>query len=231
VIANHDIRLATLADAAGIGEMSRDLIEHGLGWRWTPARIRRCLGDTATNVAVATSGDRERIAGFAIMRYKENEAHLILLGVGEVLAEATLLGADPGEVPGGGVRHLANHGEHRSLGRVADRLIGGVGRAGERGADEDRIDEVARPGRQLLGGPAHDLAEDHPRVPARPHQRGAGDGMDELVAVGLLPALGLDPIEFGEDGPHRQRHVVPGVAVRHGKDVEVVDLLAAGLEV
>ena len=81
MILKHQIRLATLADAEAIGEMSRDLIEHGLGWRWTPARIRHCLRDAATNVAVATAGDSERIAGFAIMRYKDDEAHLVLLGV------------------------------------------------------------------------------------------------------------------------------------------------------
>ena len=45
MILKHDIRLATLADAARIGEMSRDLIEHGLGWRWTPNSIRRCIRD------------------------------------------------------------------------------------------------------------------------------------------------------------------------------------------
>ena len=31
------IRLATSQDAALIAEMSRDYIEHGLGWSWTPA--------------------------------------------------------------------------------------------------------------------------------------------------------------------------------------------------
>jgi [ribosomal protein S18]-alanine N-acetyltransferase len=79
MILKHEIRLATSADAARIGEMSRELIEHGLRWRWTPASIRQCLRDPATNVAVAPAVDR--IAGFAIMRYKDDEAHLILLGV------------------------------------------------------------------------------------------------------------------------------------------------------
>jgi ribosomal-protein-alanine N-acetyltransferase len=79
MILKHDIRLATSADAARIGEMSRDLIEHGLGWRWTPDRIRRCIGDRSINAAVA-SGEHG-IAGFAVMQYKDDEAHLILLGV------------------------------------------------------------------------------------------------------------------------------------------------------
>jgi ribosomal-protein-alanine N-acetyltransferase len=80
MIHKHDIRLATFADAARIGEMSRDQIEHGLGWRWTPNSIRRCIRDPATNVAVAATG-HDGVAGFAVMRYKDDEAHLILLGV------------------------------------------------------------------------------------------------------------------------------------------------------
>ena len=80
MILKHDIRLAMLADAARIGEMSRDLIEYGLGWRWTPNSIRRCIRDRATNVAVAAT-EHGGVAGFAVMRYKDDEAHLILLGV------------------------------------------------------------------------------------------------------------------------------------------------------
>ena len=79
VILKHDIRLATLDDAPRIGAMSRDLIEHGLHWRWTPSSIRRCIRSADTNVAVAPS--EHGIAGFAVMQYKDDEAHLILLGV------------------------------------------------------------------------------------------------------------------------------------------------------
>jgi ribosomal-protein-alanine N-acetyltransferase len=79
MILNHAIRLAPLDDAPRIGEMSRDLIEHGLGWRWTPSSIRQCICNSATNVAVAPSDNG--IAGFAVMQYKDDEAHLVLLGV------------------------------------------------------------------------------------------------------------------------------------------------------
>ena len=79
MIVNHGIRLATIDDAPRIGTMSRDLIEHGLSWRWTPASIRQCIRSASTNVAVAPSG--QGIAGFAVMQYKDDEAHLILLGV------------------------------------------------------------------------------------------------------------------------------------------------------
>ena len=39
-----------------------------------------------------------------------------------------------------------------------------------------------------------------------------------------------EPVELVEHGAQRQRHVVAGVAVGDREDVEVVDLLAARLE-
>ncbi len=59
--------------------MARDLIEHGLGWTWTPERVAASVRNPKTLVAVARAGDR--IAGFGVMRYEEDEAHLDLLGV------------------------------------------------------------------------------------------------------------------------------------------------------
>jgi ribosomal protein S18 acetylase RimI-like enzyme len=80
MIVNHKIRLATPDDAAQIALMSRDLIEHGLGWGWRPQSIRRCIANPSISVAVAPS--EVGVAGFAIMEYKEDEAHLMLLAVG-----------------------------------------------------------------------------------------------------------------------------------------------------
>ena len=73
------IRFATRADALGIAEMSRDLIEHGLGWSWTRERVLRSLRHPDTNAIVAVR-DAERV-GFAIMKYGDEEAHLLLLAV------------------------------------------------------------------------------------------------------------------------------------------------------
>ncbi|HEY0178940.1 MAG TPA: hypothetical protein VGC30_04835, partial [Dokdonella sp.] len=77
VIADRDIALAVRGDARRIAMMSRDLVEHGLGWRWTEPRILRVMRDAAINVVVAR--DKGEIAGFAIMQYKDDEAHLLLL--------------------------------------------------------------------------------------------------------------------------------------------------------
>lgn len=59
--------------------MSRDLVEQGLGWRWTAPRIQRIMRDAHVNVAVSRDGVRLR--GFGILQYKDDEAHLLLLAV------------------------------------------------------------------------------------------------------------------------------------------------------
>jgi len=73
------LRLARPADAAAIANLSRDLIEYGLQWRWTPTRIAASVRASDVNVLVACV--REQIAGFAIMRYGDDVAHLDLLAV------------------------------------------------------------------------------------------------------------------------------------------------------
>jgi len=73
------IRIATGADALRIGRMSRDLIERGLPWSWTPSRVRHSIADAETNVVVASV--RGAVVGFAIMKYHDDEAHLLLLAV------------------------------------------------------------------------------------------------------------------------------------------------------
>ena len=72
-------RLAKGRDARRIAELSRDLIETGLGWSWHPPRVLRAINDRDTNVLIAT--EQGEIAGFAIMEFGETQAHLSLLGV------------------------------------------------------------------------------------------------------------------------------------------------------
>jgi [ribosomal protein S18]-alanine N-acetyltransferase len=73
------LRLARLAEASSIAHLSRDLIEFGLHWRWTPARVAASI--RAANVNVLVASMHEEIAGFAIMRYGDDDAHLDLLAV------------------------------------------------------------------------------------------------------------------------------------------------------
>lgn len=74
------IRFATREDALCIAEMSRDHIELGLGWSWTRERILRNLRHRDTNAIVAERA--AECAGFAIMKYGDEEAHLLLLAIG-----------------------------------------------------------------------------------------------------------------------------------------------------
>jgi [ribosomal protein S18]-alanine N-acetyltransferase len=73
------IRLATAADAAAIADMSRQYIESGLGWSWTPARIAAAIADRETNVALIDQPDG--VLAFGIMHYADRSAHLALLAV------------------------------------------------------------------------------------------------------------------------------------------------------
>ncbi len=73
------LRLADRRDADAIAALSRDRIEHGLGWSWTAPRVRRSIDDGATNVLMAERPTGR--VGFGIMKYRDDEAHLLLLAV------------------------------------------------------------------------------------------------------------------------------------------------------
>lgn len=81
MISQSRIQLAQAGDAQAIARLSRDAIEHGLGWSWTPRRVMACVADPATNAVVAREGERGRLLGFALMSYGDEAAHLLLLAV------------------------------------------------------------------------------------------------------------------------------------------------------
>ena len=71
-----------------MAEMSRDLIETGLDWRYTPRRIAALIADPETIALVAR--DDARIQGLAIMQFGDEAAHLTLLCVQPTLRERGL---------------------------------------------------------------------------------------------------------------------------------------------
>jgi ribosomal protein S18 acetylase RimI-like enzyme len=79
MLAMPSVRLATPSDARAIAELSRDYIEDGLGWSYTPGRILRAVRCRSTNVAVIHEHGWLLAAG--IMDYGDTAAHLVLLGV------------------------------------------------------------------------------------------------------------------------------------------------------
>jgi len=83
----YRVRLAEPGDARSIAEMSRDLIESGLGWRYDPAHVLRAMRRRETVVIAATgrrtyvASERPGVSGFAIMDFGDERAHLVLLAV------------------------------------------------------------------------------------------------------------------------------------------------------
>lgn len=73
------LRAAHRSEAAALASLSRQHVEHGLKWRWTPSRVRRQMDDPETMTLVASVGGN--IAGFAIMHFGDLRAHLVLLAV------------------------------------------------------------------------------------------------------------------------------------------------------
>lgn len=84
------LRAAHISEADTIASMSRLLVEHGLNWRWTLARVRRSIKDKETMVLVASSNGV--LSGFAIMKFRDQESHLLLLAV-EPKIQRTGIGA------------------------------------------------------------------------------------------------------------------------------------------
>lgn len=73
------ITLATHGDAQAIAVMSRDLVEVGLGWEYRRERVSSMIADRDTTAIVTRDGPR--VAGFAVMTFGQERAHLVLLAV------------------------------------------------------------------------------------------------------------------------------------------------------
>ena len=70
---------AVQRDARTIALMSREYIEHGLAWKYDPARVQAAIRRRDTTVLTAV--DRTALAGFAMMEFGDERAHLVLLAV------------------------------------------------------------------------------------------------------------------------------------------------------
>ena len=73
------VEFAKVSDAMEIGNLSQHYVEHGLGWRYTPDRIKKLIGNKSKNVVIARNDDE--LVGFGIMTYERDQANLDLLGV------------------------------------------------------------------------------------------------------------------------------------------------------
>jgi ribosomal-protein-alanine N-acetyltransferase len=73
------LRPAVRPEAGVMALLARDLIEHGLGWRYTPRRILQLMATPETACVVACN--RDDVQGFAVMQFGDAHAHLVLLAV------------------------------------------------------------------------------------------------------------------------------------------------------
>lgn len=76
---NIRLGLAHGDDAAAIADLSRRCIEQGLPPTWGESRVTYCMRNPECVVLAAR--ERRRFAGFAIMEYYDDYAHLNLLAV------------------------------------------------------------------------------------------------------------------------------------------------------
>ncbi|MCC6474486.1 MAG: GNAT family N-acetyltransferase [Burkholderiales bacterium] len=76
---NVSLRLARPGDAGVVAALSRDLIESGLGWSWSPERVARAMRDRNTVTLIAS--ERGKLVAFGIMYFGDEHAHLSLLAV------------------------------------------------------------------------------------------------------------------------------------------------------
>lgn len=76
---SFQLRLARAPDAPAIARLSRDLIETGLGWTYDAAKVARLIADP--DVAALVAYDAQGLAGFALMQFGDERAHLMLLAV------------------------------------------------------------------------------------------------------------------------------------------------------
>ena len=70
---------ARIGDAPGIANLSRQFIEPGLPWRWTPPRVAAHMRQRENLVVVAKDG--RELVGFAMAQFHTETVHLTLIGV------------------------------------------------------------------------------------------------------------------------------------------------------
>jgi [ribosomal protein S18]-alanine N-acetyltransferase len=73
------LRPAIRPEAGVMALLSRDLVEQGLRWRYTPRHMAQLMAQPETACIVAC--DSSDVQGFAVMHFGDETAHLILLAV------------------------------------------------------------------------------------------------------------------------------------------------------
>jgi [ribosomal protein S18]-alanine N-acetyltransferase len=75
------LSLARLGDAPMIASMSREFIESGLPWSWTPRRVAALIRQRDCLAVVAKA--QHNMIGFVMAQFGSDSVHIALLGVAE----------------------------------------------------------------------------------------------------------------------------------------------------
>jgi [ribosomal protein S18]-alanine N-acetyltransferase len=138
-VASHPaltLRLAEGPDAQVMARMSRELIEVGLGWKYTAPRMSALIRDPETVALVAC--DAAQVEAYAVMRFGDDAAHLLLLcvrprrqrqGIGQCLIEWLVTSAEVAGMAAIQVELRAGNAPawafYRRLGFVETAMLGG----------------------------------------------------------------------------------------------------------
>ena len=141
--------------------------------------------------------------------------HAILLLSAGVMAQPRRL--HPRQLGRHTMGHLSHHRDHRSLCRIANRRVGGVGRARERRRDQHRIDQLAGTAGQLLGRAANDLGEDHAAVARAPSSAARATASTTSLRPTTSTGWPLRRSSSTHHGAQRLGHVVSRVPSATGK--------------
>lgn len=74
------IEVAQVKDASRIAQMSRDLVEQGLGWGWRTPRVAQHI-KSPRHISLAARHPKRGLIGFALMAIKAKRGHLVLCAV------------------------------------------------------------------------------------------------------------------------------------------------------
>ena len=111
MICNDEIRVAKCVDAVFIAEMSRDIVESGLGWSWTPSHVIEEINSKNSNVIVTLKGNI--VIGFAVMNYQSFRWLSAPLKAASLMSKETRISRGmervrPGTGPKAGLEYDAN---------------------------------------------------------------------------------------------------------------------------
>ena len=229
------LRLQLLHDIHGIvGEC--DLLGGKLAEGF-PLRLRGLVGvcdaagkDPALQRGEESVQDRDVALAAGVDDARASQHGVLLRGLGQgLLAGGQRAGEDQLEV-GLGLRQLrsgggghAGDGQDRALGRLHDRLVGGVHAVLHRVGELRGV--AALHALQPLGDAPEQQRQDHAGIPARAAQHGAGGLVRHLAHTAVAHLAQLR--RRGGDG---QGHVGAGIAVRNRKHVQLVDGLFIRLQ-